>query len=144
MVADHLAMPAEFFSTIVPPDGRVSLPRQWVGRTVTVTEEKLTRSQKANRYYWGVVLDMASLSCGQSVDDIHDAMCAKFLPNERKRIDFVNTLTGEVEAVEIDPRRSSKLKRVEFYDFVELVREWVRDFLGVDTPQPDTDYWRKR
>lgn len=137
-------MAADFFSVIVPASGRIDLPRQWVGKAVTVTEEKLTRSQKQNRYYFGVVLDMASLSCGQSVDDIHDAMCAKFLPDERKRVDFVNTLTGEVESVQIDPRRSSKLNRMEFYDFVELVREWVRDFLGVETPAPDPDYWRKR
>jgi len=137
-------MAADFFSVIVPVTGRINLPRHFVGKSVTVTEEKLTRSQKANRYYWGVVLDLASLSCGQSVDDIHDAMCCKFLPDERKRVDFVNTLTGEVESVQIDPRRSSKLNRMEFYDFVELVREWVRDFLGVDTPPPDQDYWRKR
>ncbi len=137
-------MTAEFFSTIVPPDGRVSLPRQWVGRTVTVTEEKLTRSQKQSRYYWGVVLEVAHTEGGQPKDDIHDAMCERFLPNERKQIEFFSKITGEAWTASIDHRRSSKLSRTDFMDFVENVRLWIAEFYGATCPDPDPDYWRKR
>lgn len=102
-----------------------------------------TRSARANAYYWGVVLKLAAESCGQSADDIHDAMCAKFIPNEHKRVEFFNKLTNERLEVEVDIQRSSDLNRAEFYDFVELVRVWVAEFLGVTTPDPDPNYWRK-
>ena len=102
------------------------------------------RSRKANAYYHGVVLKLMAEHSGHIAEDIHDAMCERFIPSEKKQIEFVNELTGEIVQVETDPRRSSKQSPTAFYDFVEQVREWARDFLNVDTPDPDPLYWRKR
>lgn len=102
------------------------------------------RSIRANNYLWGVVYDLMEEHTGQIADDIHDAMCERFLPNEHKRIEFFNNMTGESLTVETDVRRSSKLHGGKFYDFVEEVRMFARDFLGVDTPDPDPSYWRHR
>jgi hypothetical protein len=111
---------------------------------IEARELTTTRSAKANRYYWGVVLDLIEQHTGTKADDIHDAMCEQFLPNEQKRVAFFNKLTGEELAVDVDTRRSSKLTGMAFYDFVEDVRQWARDFLQVETPDPDPEYWRKR
>lgn len=119
---------------------------QWVeGEVFEVEfrELKTTRSAKANGYYW-FLLDLLEKHCGTKAEAIHDAMCEMFLPNEQKRVEFFNRMTGEKLAVDIDSRRSSKLSGAPFYDFVEDVRQWMRDFFNFDTPDPDPEYWRKR
>jgi hypothetical protein len=103
-----------------------------------------TRSEEANAYLWSVVYKLMAEDQQVTPEDIHDAMCERFLPNERKRVEFFNKLTGECLAVEADARRSSKLTGGEFYDFVERVRQFAAEFLGVVTPDPDPLYWRKR
>lgn len=119
-----------------------------VGVVVSITEAgKQRRSQRANRYYWSQVLTPMSKDGSdgdQSPEEIHDAMCSMFLPDERKRVEFFNHMTGEHLEVEIDPRRSSKLKSDEFYTFVEKVRKFALEFMGVRTEDPDPEYWRKR
>lgn len=102
------------------------------------------RSRKANAYYRGVILVLMSEHSGHSPDDLHDVMCEMFISSERKQLEFVSEITGEVLHVETDSRRSSKLGPTAFYDFVESVRVWARDFLNVETPDPDPEYWRKR
>jgi hypothetical protein len=111
---------------------------------IRIKRHKATRSERANRYLWGVVYKLLAKENEQTAEEFHDAMCAMFLPDERKRVEFFNKLTGECLTVEIDPRRSSKLKGDEFYDFVERVRLWGLEFLGVVTPDPDPEWWRKR
>jgi hypothetical protein len=117
-----------------------------VGEALTVTIEsfKARRSAKANAYLWSTVYRYIAEHTGEKPEDIHDAMCEKFLPNERKRVEFYNKLTGEALQIETDGRRSSKLSGGPFYDFVEEVRLWAREFLQVETPDPDPEYWRKR
>lgn len=111
---------------------------------VTVEEAKNIRSAKANSYYWSTVLPLLAAENEQTPEEVHDAMCALFLPNEHKRVEFFNRTTGESLAVDVDTRRTSKLSGGPFYDFVERVRLWGVEFLGVITPDPDPDYWRKR
>jgi hypothetical protein len=102
------------------------------------------RSDRSNRYYWSTVLGPMAEHTGHTVDDIHAVMCEMFLPNEHKRLQFFNRLTGEPMTAELDTRRSSKLTGQAFYDFVEQVRLWAAEELGVTTPEPDPSYWRKR
>lgn len=103
------------------------------------------RSEKANAYLWGVVYPaiVAGSESGNTEMDLHDAYCAMFLPTEAKQVEFYSRLTGESVSVSTT-RRSSALKGDRFYDFVELIREHGRTFFGVETPDPDPEYWRKR
>lgn len=114
---------------------------------VTITEHRDRRSEQANAYLWGHVYEEASKHLGDGdmdAEEIHDAMCALFLPNEQKRVEFFNRLTGDSLTVDCtDTRRSSKLKGDEFYTFVERVRKKLLE-LGVETKDPDPQYWRKR
>jgi hypothetical protein len=132
------------------PDTRVEIAEAVAERfdigdrvEVTLKPYKATRSQRANRYLWGVVYELMAKDQEMTAEEIHDAMVERFLPNEHKRIAFFNRLTGECLEVETDGRRSSKLTGELFFDFVERVREFARDFLNVQTPEPDKDYWRK-
>jgi hypothetical protein len=110
---------------------------------VTITEHKETRSRQANAYYWGNVLEAIHEYTGHSKNEIHDAMCELFIPNEQRQLEFLNYLTGEVITVTVDTRRSSKLDTEPFYKFVENVRQWARESLGVETKDPDPEYWRR-
>ena len=114
---------------------------------VVVRRHKDTRSLRANNYYWSCVLEVMSKEHSegdQSAEEIHDAMCQMFLPDEVKRVEFFNRMTGEVLSVDTDPRRTSKLKGDEFYTFVEKVRKFALEFMGIRTEDPDPEYWRKR
>ena len=101
------------------------------------------RSQKANNYLWGHVYVEMAKHTGHSPDDLHDAMCERFLPNEHKRVEFYNHMSGEQLTVETDGRRSSKQSPTDFYDFVEQIRAFALEFLGVETQDPDPEYWRR-
>lgn len=103
-----------------------------------------TRSQRANAYYWSVVLGAIAEHTGYTADDVHDAMCQQFLSNDLKRVEFYNAHSQDVLRVAVDTRRSSKRTTVEFYEFVERVRAWAGEFLGLTIPDPDPDYWRRR
>jgi len=102
------------------------------------------RSRQANAYYWSCVLDPMAKDQEMTPDEVHEAMCARFLPNEAKRVAFFNKMTGEEIAIYTDGKRSSKLAGTEFYDFVERVRLFALEFLGIVTEDPDPLYWRKR
>lgn len=100
--------------------------------------EKAIRSVKVNRYYWGVVLKLiATAAEGNTKDDIHDAMCDRFL---KRKLLLVNKQTGEVTEHEV-ARRSSKLTPEEFTKFVDDVRLFGAEFFGLEIPDPDP-FWR--
>jgi hypothetical protein len=111
---------------------------------LSVQSRSAYRSLKANAYYWSVVVAMAAKETGQPEDDIHAAWCEMFLPDEKKRVEFYNRLTGETLQVDVDGRRSSKQSGSKFFDFVEECRFWCQQFLNLTTPDPDPEYWRKR
>lgn len=110
-----------------------------------VRVSKATRSEKANAYYWSTVLKEIEerSESGNSDVELHDAFCEMFLPTESKKVEFFSRMTGETLSVETE-RRSSALGGGPFYDFVEKVREFARTFWGIETSDPDPDYWRKK
>lgn len=115
------------------------------GAAVIVTVRRATRSDKANAYYWGVVLSRieAESESGNSANELHDAFCEMFLATAQKQVEFFNKTTGETLAVETN-RRSSQLSGAPFYDFVELVREFAGRFWPwIQIPDPDKEYWRR-
>jgi hypothetical protein len=99
--------------------------------------------REGERLLLGCVLAEMATATGHSADEIHDAMCERFLPNESKRVEFFNKQTGEVLTVDVDHRRSSKLTGKAFYEFVEQVRQFAAEFLDVQTEDPNPEYWRR-
>jgi len=112
---------------------------------VTVQSRPQSRSVRANNYYWAVVVAAAAQETGQDEDTIHALWCEQFIPNEHKRLEFVNRLTDQRHVVNVTQRpHSSELDGTKFFDFVEDCRVWMQTWLGVTTPDPDPEYWRKR
>lgn len=106
---------------------------------IIVRPHFVKRSNRANRYYRGVVLAMMADDTGQDPDTIHADMCQRFL--EPEIVTYVNHETGEVEERTV-PGRSSKQDVSHFYRFVEAVRDWAAEWLQVVTPDPDPR-WRE-
>lgn len=113
---------------------------KWKDGDVTLRVEKLsaTRSLQANRYYFGVVLDLMAQETGHTKEELHDDMCDRFL---RRRLVYLHAETGQIEEREI-AGRSSKLSVGEFYEFVEKVRQFAGEFLCMTIPDPDPSHWR--
>ncbi len=82
------------------------------------------RTSRANRYLFGVVYKLIADHLGYSVDEIHEAMKAKF----RSREDLT---TGLIIV------RSTRTGSPEFWEYVDQVRHWSHTFLGLYIPEPN-------
>lgn len=110
---------------------------------LSVDEESQRRSDQANRYYWGVVLTtMEESNIGYRKEEFHELMLAKF--STHTHYEIVDPRTGEVVEEYDITERSSTLSGRNFYRFVELVRQFLAEFYGVVTEDPDPAYWQKR
>lgn len=109
---------------------------------MTIAPVQDTRSDVANRYYFGVVIEHMYQACDRqhTPDEIHDDMCDRFL---KYRLIHIDPKTGEVTERFI-AGRSSKLKVSAFFDFVEQVRAFAEDFFNITIPDADKDYKRHR
>ncbi len=86
-------------------------------------EKKETRSQKQNRYYWGVVCKLLHDHTGYTPEEIHQILAQKFLSYEKIGKTFVMSTT--------------KLKTGKFEDYMENCRRWAAMELQCDVPMPN-------
>lgn len=98
-----------------------------------ITRLRATRSQQANRYYWGVVLKALSELTGYTPEDLHDLMKAKFIPKELA----ITTGNGEVVDSFVLGGSTRQLDTKEFYEYVERIRLWANTTLGLAIPEPN-------
>jgi hypothetical protein len=106
--------------------------------TVTVERQHATRSDQANRYYWGVVIEHISEHTGYTPEETHDALKTLFLP---KRLAMLGE-NGELHSDLVIGGSTTALNKVEFYEYCERIREFALDKLGVRIPAPDPA-WRE-
>lgn len=98
------------------------------GKTVEVTieERKKRRSNNQNSYYYGVVLKMIADYCGyrtnEEITGIHEELKRMFLPK-----------IGKLNIV----KSTSSLNTAEFTDYIENIRLWAAQELGVYIPDPN-------
>jgi hypothetical protein len=102
---------------------------------VTVAEVKRVRTTQQNRYYWGCVVKLitdAFRDAGNMVnaEDVHE-----FLKAEVGRLSQVLvTRDGEVLR---GPGSTAKLTTTEFSNYIEVVKAWAAEVLGLAIPSPD-------
>lgn len=99
------------------------------GRAVTVKFSKptSTRSLNQNRYYWSVVLGIIADSTGNTTEDLHLVIKDMFLPRK-----FLKLGTREIEA----RKTTTELTPTEFEQYLERVRAWAAQELGINIPLP--------
>lgn len=91
------------------------------------------RTDKQNRYYWGVVVAMVADWSGQGREDIHEFFKKKF--GKIKMAEFRDK-DGNIVYEEI-PVSTTKLLTVEFEDYAASIRRWAAEFCGLDIPLPN-------
>lgn len=107
---------------------------------VSVEEEKDIRTGAANRYLWGAVYKYIEDETGQPKETTHAEMCDRFLKRHVHYTDKRTGLTVEKWVVS----GSSGLTPKEFYQFVENVRLFAAEWLGLSIPDPNPEYRRFR
>jgi hypothetical protein len=92
------------------------------------------RSNKANNYYWGVVIEnvrdaMRKDGVHITPEQLHHYFCTLFIP--------VVVPTAHGEALTL-PGRSSKLPAKEYGEFVEACIMWAWENMNIVIPEPNT------
>ncbi len=82
------------------------------------------RSDRANRYYFGVVIPLIADYCGYERDEMHEALAMKFLRIED------DPITGTPRR-----QRTPKTDSKEFAEYVDRCRRFATE-LGVYVPDP--------
>lgn len=106
--------------------------------TITIEQQKSTRSQQANAYYWAVVVKGLAAYNGNTPDEVHEVLKLKFLSKE---LAFANG-NGEVVAEFVIGGSTRQLDTAAFYDYVERIRAWSLEALELPIPPPDP-LWRQ-
>jgi len=108
---------------------------------ITVELARAKRSTNQNAYYWGVVLpyirdgfiDLGNLiqRNNEGLNLIHELMKSKFLNNGTELAD----VNGEIIQ---GPSTTTTLTKEEFSDYIEEIKQWSGEFLGIDIPDAGT------
>lgn len=99
-------------------DGRVFL---------TIQNMEKPRSNNQNRYYHGVVISIICEHTGQSPDEIHTFLGAKFLSKE---IDVGGDVVFATQS-------TTTLSTIEFEVFMSKCRVWATLFFSLPIPEPN-------
>lgn len=83
------------------------------------------RSQNQNAYLGGVVYKLIADHTGSAAEEIHDACKLSFGPKK-----FISNLVA--------PVTTKRLDTTEFTEYIEKVRRWASEELGVVIPDPTT------
>lgn len=100
--------------------------------TVRIERKRASRSRQANAYYWAVVVALLSEHTGHTPEELHEYLKARFLP---KRLALANQ-NGEIVDEFVIGGSTGKLDVVQFYEYVQEVKQWALDSLGVHMPEP--------
>lgn len=91
--------------------------------SLVIRKKTRNRSNKQNRFLWGVVYKILSDETGHSDEDVH-----RFLTGE-----FLKDRTGAIHVV----KSTKDLTTKEFEDYIEKIRVWSSETLNIYIPTPN-------
>ena len=108
---------------------------------VEVKKVRKPRSNDQNAWLWGCIYPLlldAMIDAGwefTNTEQLHEFFKAQMTADE-----VVNRETGEIVKF---PSSTSSMSTVDFSAYCEKLREYAREYLNVEIPDPDK-YWRLR
>nr|DAI95369.1 MAG TPA: protein NinB [Caudoviricetes sp.] len=105
---------------------------------ITIKKVRRQRSNKQNGYLWGCAYPLllkGMINVGwefATTEQIHEFFKGQFTSEQ-----IVNKDTGEV--VEI-PSSTSEMDTVTFNTYVDKLREYASEYLGMELPEPDKNW----
>jgi len=85
--------------------------------------KRMTRSEKQNRYYWGIVLKIMSLETGYTKDEMHQELGEKFRAYEAHGRTFIRSTTD--------------YNTLEMEEYLATVRRFASMALNIYIPLPN-------
>jgi len=99
---------------------------------LTVRQKKKQRSNDANRYYWGVIVEIISEHIGYDREETHFNLKLKFASQPDAEKD------GMVRA-----KSTADMDTKEFSQYCDSIKRWAAEFLGVYIPDPGECEYRE-
>jgi hypothetical protein len=102
---------------------------------ITIEKKKKKRSNPQNSYYFGLVIPLMKQgfynSLGEHVgtDEIHTFLKNRFLFKE-----IVNENNAEIIKM---PQSTTELSTIQFEEYLDKIREFSTEFLGIQIPLPN-------
>lgn len=109
-----------------------TLDERWM-LEVTVKRLRATRSQQANKYWWGVCLALASEHTGYAPEELHEIAKQMFIPKKLAICDG----NGEVVGDYVMGGSTRTMNTAEFYAFAERFKQWCAEKLDLFIPDPN-------
>lgn len=108
----------------------IAAVRAFDGKSITITfeEAKRKRSNAQNDYYWHLLGLIAKETGYRGTQELHEK-----LKYELNGETFITPDGHEMRM----PRSTAKLAVGEFSAYIERVKEWARDFLGMVLPEAE-------
>ena len=94
---------------------------------ITVEYVKDKRSERQNRYYFGVLIKILADELGYSTDEMHEALKWKFLKIHETELPTV--------------RSTTTLDIQEFSDYCEKIKQFAATELNIVLPDPNQKEW---
>ena len=88
-----------------------------------VKRPRKDRSQKENKYYWAVIIQMISDELGYTPEEAHEALKFHFLRDESRKLPTVKS--------------TADLSTVEFESYLSQIRQWASAEMGIYIPLPN-------
>ena len=136
-----------FFGKI--KDGRIEIKsykifaddiRKCEGKDVLISVEDRyrIRSEKQNRYYWGVVIRLIAESTGYESEEVHQLFKKHFLSYKKK--------SKQGQILEFT-KSTAELNWQDFNKYIEQIKTYVRDnevLRHIVIPDPDPNYYNAK
>ena len=102
--------------------------------TIIASDTKPKRSSPANRYYWGVVVELIYLALKESGWEVtregtHELLRVRFLSEDRPIGNDGEFVTRVKSTTELDGK--------EFGEYVEACKRFAAEYLNVVVPEPN-------
>jgi hypothetical protein len=103
---------------------------------ITIEKKKRKRSNPQNNFYWGIVLPMMqtgfynNLGEHVGIQEAHEFLKGRFLFRE-----VVNQELGEVIKLS---KSTTELSTIEWEEYMDQIRAFGLEFLGITIPYPDS------
>jgi hypothetical protein len=99
---------------------------------VTIKEWKNTRRNRANRYYWGVVIP----SVFRAFADVGIKLVNHEQAHEAVRLKFLSVDVETKEGSFRVPQSTTTMKVDEFANYIFVIIEYLRDYYNFVVPEP--------
>lgn len=105
---------------------------------ITIKKVRKQRSNKQNGYLWGCAYPLllkGMINTGwefATIEQIHE-----FFKNQFTSEQIVNKDTGEIVCI---PASTADMDTVTFNTYVDKLREYASDYLGMELPEPDRNW----